>query len=62
MTVVFVHTTEGRPIAFHVLVDRIFATGNGPVELVRSDGERFKLKESKAEIEKYIRDAESLTF
>jgi len=55
--VVFVHTTEGRPVAFHVGKDRIFATGNGPVELVR-DTDRLTLKESKSEIEKIIRDSD----
>ena len=55
--IVFLHTTDGHPIAFHIGRDRIFATGNGPV-VAEVHGTRFEVKETKAQIEAVIRDAE----
>jgi hypothetical protein len=54
--VVFVHTIEGRPVVYHVGKDKISATKKGPVVLVRANGERVKLRESKKEIEAFIRE------
>lgn len=57
--VVFLHNTDGRPVAYHVgPAERIVVTKSG-VELVR-DGVRIKIREGKKEIDRYIREAKSL--
>lgn len=58
---VILHTTDGKPIAFHPGRDRVFAAGRlVEIEITEGShkGQRVTVKESKAQIEKHIRDAE----
>jgi len=58
--VVFLHNTDGRPIAYHVgPAERLVVAKSGAVTLVR-DGERIKLRESKKEIDRYVREVKLL--
>lgn len=54
---VFVHTVEGRPTAYRGVTagEKIVEAADGTF-LVRENGEHVKLRESKAEIDKLVRD------
>jgi hypothetical protein len=55
--VVCVHRLNGRPVCFRPGVDRVVAVKKGPVVIVFKDGERVEVRESRKEIEQFIRDA-----
>ncbi len=52
--VVFVHNMDGRPFTIRVGRDRIITTKSGVV--VVKNGERIKVRESKKEIDGFIRE------
>lgn len=62
LPVIFVHATDGRPVTYHVGLggDRLDDADDGTVELVRDDGEKIKLRESRKEIRKLVQEAKDL--